>query len=716
MEVRQAKHNPYTINGPVVDQDLFFGRQQFFAWLQEHLEQSRLLVLHGNRGMGKTSILCQLEAGRLEPGIVAVTVDAATLTGDTLSGFMWQLGQQMSQGLSQQGVVVPLLDKDGFIATPRRAFNNQLLSPLLKHLENRCLLLAFDNMDEFIRQVQERFFEQTILSHLYHLLQEYDQLIYLFALESNPAALPFDVLAPFQLNHFYQLDALDREDALDLMRRPAPYRVFTEVSDYVLDITGGHPADVQRICHALYERAQQSNLTQVTLADVFTVLQTSLRESDFYTPVYRRQATTTAQIIPAITGQLATGYPGRPGRRSLRRPVLLVAFLFLVIAFAFATPRLRQIWAVAQGSQTATATSRPAATATLPPRATATRAAVTAQATPRPAIPTRPELAESGDLTPPTPPTATATATATPIATSTIPATRPLPSATPSLPSATCAPLPAPCSLPPTIVREQDGMPMRLIPAGAFLMGSEETNPSAGPDEFPQHEVALDAFYLDQYEVNVAQYTAFLNTQGAYQGACQGYDCAWPRLIVGYTSYIVEEGQEGERSYSVWPGYDNYPVNHVSWYGAFAYCQAMAARLPTEAEWEYAARGADGREYPWGNEPPDQTRAVFRSNTFQDLKPVDALPGGVSPFGIYALAGSMWEWVADWYRPDYYDNSPAGNPQGPASGLGRVTRGGAWPNNNEEDRIRSANRNWLEPDFISSAVGFRCARTPLPNP
>lgn len=254
---------------------------------------------------------------------------------------------------------------------------------------------------------------------------------------------------------------------------------------------------------------------------------------------------------------------------------------------------------------------------------------------------------------------------------------------------------------------------MRLIPAGTFLMGSSEGEAFSAIDEVPQREVSMSQFYIDIYEVSVGQYASFLNRLGTHQSSCNFFDCTLPRAVIGYTSYLEEEEMaDGSSRYTPVAGFDDYPMNHVSWYGAFAYCQAMGARLPTEAEWEYAARGSDGRLFPWGNEPPDQTLAVFNSISFDELKPVDALPDGASPFGLFNMAGSVWEWTADWYSDSYYRTAPNIDPPGPETGETRVARGGAWPFNNQAERLRTANRNDFEPEFISSTVGFRCANTP----
>ncbi|MFO7680142.1 MAG: SUMF1/EgtB/PvdO family nonheme iron enzyme, partial [Chloroflexota bacterium] len=313
--------------------------------------------------------------------------------------------------------------------------------------------------------------------------------------------------------------------------------------------------------------------------------------------------------------------------------------------------------------------------------------------------------------------TETAVPTQTAIVTPSVSATQPATATHTPTPPATDTPTSIPTSTPAQpgdlVIRETDGMPMSYVPGGAFLMGSPDEDITAAPDEKPQHEVTLDPFFMDQYEVSVAQYAAFLNRLGSYKNACLEKDCVHPRFEAGFTSYLLEEDQgNGKLLYIPLTGFANFPINHVSWYGAQAYCQAMGGRLPTEAEWEYAARGSDGRIYPWGNQAPNENLAVFNSDSYEKLKPVNALPAGSSPFNILGMAGSMWEWTNDWYDEDYYSISPDANPTGPETGLMKAIRGGAWPNNNLADRVRAANRSNFTPDFISATVGFRCVQDP----
>lgn len=214
----------------------------------------------------------------------------------------------------------------------------------------------------------------------------------------------------------------------------------------------------------------------------------------------------------------------------------------------------------------------------------------------------------------------------------------------------------------PYFITDTFGVPMALIPGGSFEMGSEDGN----DEEKPVHTVMLDDFYIDQYEVTNQLFVAFLNEQGV--------NINWQDANKDWDSYIYQSG-------SIWhviSGYADHPIAEVNWSGAKAFCQWRGARLPTEAEWEKATRGGlEGQVYPWGNESPVcdfgiENGAQYWGCGFYDTVVIGSFEA--NGYGLYDMAGNVWEWVEDWYAVDYYEHSPTGNPLGPNNGNEHVLK------------------------------------------
>ena len=262
-------------------------------------------------------------------------------------------------------------------------------------------------------------------------------------------------------------------------------------------------------------------------------------------------------------------------------------------------------------------------------------------------------------------------------------------------------PLPAPGESPPLIpekppkkeeTNKKDGAGMILIPAGSFVMGARKTDPDARPDELPRHQVSLSPYYIYKNEVTYRQFKKFVDETG--------YTARGP-----WKKHYRQELL-------------NHPVVYVTWEDARAYCRWAGGDLPTEAQWERAARGTDGRIYPWGNrwnrnaanvlELSDPKLKAKRYIYYDNLgtTPVGAFPLDRSPEGLTDVAGNVIEWCRDWYDPQYYTKSPLVNPAGPKSGTQRVMRGGGW---GQDQRIcRLTYRDRERPGDVDGDFGFRC--------
>ncbi|HOW50960.1 MAG TPA: formylglycine-generating enzyme family protein [bacterium] len=243
------------------------------------------------------------------------------------------------------------------------------------------------------------------------------------------------------------------------------------------------------------------------------------------------------------------------------------------------------------------------------------------------------------------------------------------------------------------------------VPAGEFQMGcNSAVDDQCRGNESPYHAVTLSTYKIGKYEVTVGEYQKCVAN-----GACNNSNENEPHYWTNTDDSYCNLGATGK---------ENHPMQCVTWYGAKAYCEYIGQRLPTEAEWEKAARGTDGRKYPWGNETATCDYAVMHDDNADGdgcgsggTMPIGSKEAGKSPYGAYDMAGNVWEWVNDWYGETYYETTPTNNPAGPDSGDSRVLRGGSWGLNYDYGHLRASFRSpALSPAVNSLDHGFRCAK------
>ena len=255
----------------------------------------------------------------------------------------------------------------------------------------------------------------------------------------------------------------------------------------------------------------------------------------------------------------------------------------------------------------------------------------------------------------------------------------------------------------PRLMTDDYGVPMAFVPAGLFQMGSD----GESDNEKPEHAVYIDSYWIDETEVTNEKFASFLSEVGnQVEGGVTWLNTKDGDVLIAMNGDVWQPKS----------GFADHPVIEVSWYGARAYCEWVGGRLPTEAEWEKAARGGlEGELYPWGDEDPVCTPGAENGAQYVscDGSTVPVKTFSPNGYGLYDMAGNVWEWVADWYDGDYYVKSPENNPTGPEEGSARMLRGGSWGRNVYS--LRAAYRYAYGPSYTGDGdIGFRCARDATP--
>jgi len=443
--------------------------------------------------------------------------------------------------------------------------------------------------------------------------------------------------------------------------------------------------NVHRICEMCPDPPSAQNRRVPGWLDAVVLKALSKRPEERYDSASKMQAALQGQgeVAPKYLS-VAAERAARASQASVKRPAGVwpafgaAAVLLVLIAVALAL----LLAGGDDGGQTPT--PQPTQVAVMEPSSTATVA---------PTHTLRPTITPKPPTDTPTPADTLNPVTETPV-----------PSPTLVPPTATSRPTNTPAPPLPKAGATQtspiDGAVMVYVPSGEFIMGSNDGE----DDEKPEHTVYLDAFYIDKLEVTNDQFAVFLNAESNQQEG----GTAWFDVGGEYVRIHQIDG-----SWEAKAGYGNHPLTEVTWYGARAYCAWAGKRLPTEAEWEKAARGTDARIYPWGNQVPDCSRANFRGGCLGNTGPVGSYPTGASPYGALDMVGNVQEWVSDWYG-SYNIDPPTRNPPGPDAGSYKVLRGSSWVDWRQGD-IRAVSRDRAAPgdsgnDF--NHFGLRCVVSP----
>ena len=295
-----SPENPFTPDYPVRVGQVFVGRKGAIEWLRGnvgHVSSSqspadRPLTISGAPGTGKTSFLNQLVAGRLGSEIGVLYTDFRTLNINSISDFLWGLAKAIMAGMNSQQLNGPTIEKRMLVLNPQLVFRQRFWQPLVSQGSETPLLLAWDNFDSLVDTSDGGHSAQTLRAYLYGLLETGAPIDLLLTITGRVAAIAERSLSPFRLANTYRLTNLSRDHMLQLVQSSDHLPIIETVGIFVHELTAGHPGDVQRLCHALFNRHMDRQYSQVTAADVLAVLQHELSPSDFRGAVYHRLART----------------------------------------------------------------------------------------------------------------------------------------------------------------------------------------------------------------------------------------------------------------------------------------------------------------------------------------------------------------------------------------------------------------------------------------
>jgi formylglycine-generating enzyme required for sulfatase activity len=759
--------NPYIAGNPITGPEMFFGRQDVFRFVQETLVgryQDNAIVLYGGRRTGKTSVLYQMDR-YLDPKYVPVFVDLQAVSLGGLGEMLWGIARQAVRVLRREkGIKLDIPSREEFAQDPEGCFYERFLDPALQALGDGHLLLMLDEAARLYEQVQAGRLEPRAFDFLRSLIQYHPHLNFIFSIGSGLEEMRQEYALLFNLCQYRRISFLDQDAAVALITKPVKehYRCPPETVERILEVTYGQPYYTQLVCNRLFARWARHDGGEVTPADVNAVLSevveqgmaslqytweeasdvakvvlaalTELMQDDNHPVNFNelREALTAAEIalsrraigralqelvvrevlcstredytftvdlmrlwvkqhqrLEWVKGQVALpAEVSTPAKRDWVRLILAgvsAGLLFLMIGLSFI------VWRNLEQDK---AERRAYATAMY-----GTIEALRTQIVQAPAD-SQVQRTLEADL---------AVKLTKVVEVATVLPIQELSISTPTIPPPTPTPTPPPLApvLGDTWTRPVDEMVMVYVPAGEFEMGSDASEIDADDDEFPQHSVTLDGFWIDQAEVTNAQFAAFLNEQGnRIEGQVTWLDLEDEKCLIEQVG-----GEYRPRS-----GYADHPVVEVSWHGAMAYCEWVGGRLPTEAEWEYAARGLEGGRFPWGNSFDSKRLNYCDANCnfewadetgndgYVGTAPVGSFPEGASWCDALDMAGNVWEWVADWYGS--YSSEQQVNPTGVSSGEDRGLRGGSWYSH--QRFVRTVHRGNLPPDTRDDGLGFRC--------